>query len=905
MPADQETGLSFLFDTAYQFQPDFNRYVSNYVQLLKFDNPYMDETQMSMAQQTLKVEFYRLCLESLGLASFDGLLILDYNGILLEINSMAEKTLAVKRTDVLGQPFFDKLFPGTQKDEYLTWIQKNAKNTGEVFRKSTEVLMVKSSGTMFPAEIKVTELKIFGSALLVICFNDITRRKWMDQALKYTEERYRKIMGENADAICLIDPYNKRIEESNPAFNVLLGYSDDELFALRLYDVLDGDPEDIDAWVDKLMRSGTRLLMREHGRFFTRNRIPVDVEYSCSIFDLRDHPLLCFIVRDTAPREYVVRRSLADSQIEGIESRLGKLNARLQELESTKLTKVQQEILAELFEHQRALAKEVERDASGDEGPLPARQNRQPFTLKTLLFHVQSLFKELLERKQLPLKVSVEPDVPDVLIGDPLKLQEVLYHILENGIAHTHQGELMLNVRVTKHEYSTATVLFALRDGGGGVPAVTKAKISDVFSSDKPLETGEKYGIRGLTLCAYYVKALTGRIWFNTLEGKGSSFLFSVPLETTEQEAEDLPELSLETIRQHLLVVGGQIYDLQAAGEDAASPAPEAEAAPAEVGFSMVGMPTGGDEPAAKQARGLNRPLSLLLVEKDFDNVIALQNAISGKQIEMRMVDNGRKALEMVGEKSFDLVLMALELPVMDGFAAAAGMRKWERENRPTDPMLIVALSSEGLDAPDEAALQDFDRTASMQLDNHVVEEVLAWAESQLGGAVSAVAPPAESKSEFESDSEPQIESVAEAAPPASSEGPAELRGDLVDDLFADYGNPAGVTPDPVPAAPASNGEGTYLVTLTADMARLAPDFLNKRRQDVQKIRQAIDENKIESVRVLGKSMKGTGGVYGFSQIAEIGKELEGAASSQSTDAVSACLARLEDFLDHVEVVVA
>jgi len=50
--------------------------------------------------------------------------------------------------------------------------------------------------------------------------------------------------------------------------------------------------------------------------------------------------------------------------------------------------------------------------------------------------------------------------------------------------------------------------------------------------------------------------------------------------------------------------------------------------------------------------------------------------------------------------------------------------------------------------------------------------------------------------------------------------------------------------------------------------------------------------------------MKGTGGVYGFSQIAEIGKELEGAASSQSADAVSACLARLEDFLEHVEIVV-
>lgn len=886
MPADQETGLSFLFDTAFKFQPDFNRYVSNYVQLLKFDNPYMDETQMSMAQQTLKVEFYRLCLESLGLASFDGLLILDYNGILLEINAMAEKTLGVKRTNVLGDPFFDKLFPGTQKDEYLAWIQKNAKNTGEVFRKSTEVLMVKSSGTMFPAEIKVTELKIFGSALLVVCFNDITRRKWMDQALKYTEERYRKIMGENADAICLIDPYNKRIEESNPAFNILLGYSDDELFALRLYDLLDSEPEAIDDWVDKLMRSGTRLLIREHGRFFTRNRIPVDVEYSCSIFDLRDHPLLCFIVRDTAPREYVVRRSLSDNQIDNLQSRLDKLKERLRELEQTKLDKVQTEILTELYDHHQALAKEIEREAGDDEGPLPKRQNRQPFVLKTVLFHVQNLFKELLENKQLPLNISVEPDVPDVLIGDPLKLQEILYHLLENAIEHTPEGDLLIQVRVTQHEYSTMTLLFALRDAGGGVPAVTKAKISDVFSSDKPLETGEKFGIRGLTLCAYYVKALNGRIWFNTLEGKGSSFLFSVPLETTEQEAEDLPELTQETIRQHLQVVGGQIYELKTAEPASQADAAPAEAAPDQPGFSMVGAPTDSAPQAA--AKPLKRPLTLLLVEQDIDNMIALQSALAGRPVEMRTVDNGRKALEMVQERAFDLILMALELPIMDGYAATAAIRDWERESRPNKETLIVALCPEGSDAPAEDILQDFDLTAPKQLDTEVVGEVLSWAQDKLGIASQPAQAHQEPEDLFADFASPAA-AAPQAAPPVQEPQP-ETQPEP--------------QPTPAPADAAEPGD-RYPVTLTPDMARLAPDFLNKRRQDVQKIHQALSDGKLDSIRVIGKSMKGTGGVYGFSQIAEIGKELEAAASSQSLEAAQTCLARLEDFLDKVDIIVA
>lgn len=870
MSADHETGLSFLFDTAYRYQPEFNRYVSNYVELLKFDNPYMDETQMSMAQQTLRVEFYRLCLQSLGLASFDALLILDYNGILLEINGMAAKTLGVKRDKVLGQPFFNKLFPETQKDEYLAWIQKYAKDNGEVFRKSTEVLMVKSSGTMFPAEIKVTEMKVFGSVLLVICFNDITRRKMMDQALKYTEERYRKIMGENADAICLIDPYNKRIEESNPAFNILLGYSDDELFALRLYDVMDAQAEDIDAWVDKRLRQGTSILLREQGRFYTRNRIPVDVEYSCSIFDLRDHPLLCLIIRDTAPREYMVKRSLADSQIESLNKQLGKLSERLQELEKTKLNKVQQEILAELLEHQQALSKEIERDGSVDNSPLPTRLENQPFQLKTILFHIQSLFQEALDHKEIELSVSVEADVPDVLIGDPLKLQEILYHILENAIAHTTEGTIMLNVRLTKTEYTTGTILFAIRDNGGGVNSITKAKISDVFSSDSPLETGEKYGIRGLTICAHYTQALKGRIWFNTLEGKGSSFLFSVPLELTEQEAQDLPALTLEHVRQHLLVVGGQIHDLLSSPK-----AEEAESEPQTGGFTMV-------QDAAQVSRSAEQPLRLLLVEQDVDNVISLQQSLAGKTVEMRMVDNGRKALELVQEQNFDIVLMALDLPVMNGYAAAAGIRNWEREKNRT-PLLLVALLPESEE--DNEQLQDFDLHCPATLNAEVVQELLDWSQERLGIQ----------------------QAQAEPAPAAIDLSELEQPLDL-DDLFA--------SPPEALAAPTQEAEqaleeteiaaaeDSIQVSLSADMARLAPDFLAKRRQDIPKIKQALEEGKLDSVRVLGKSMKGTGGVYGFSQIAEIGKELENAANQQDAETVSIYLHQLEDFLERVEIVV-
>jgi len=865
MPAEHETGLSFLFDTAYRYQPDFHRFVSNYVALLKHDNPYMDETQMNLAQQTLQIEFYRQCLESLGVASFDCLLILDYNGLLLEINTIAEKTLALKRDEALGQPFFEKLFPGHQIDEYLAWIKKHAKADDSLHRKSTEMLMVKANGTIFPAEIKVTELKVFSSALLVICFNDITRRKWMDQALKYTEERYRKIMGENADAIFLLDPFNKRIEESNPAFNIMLGYNSDELFALRIYDVMEGDPEIIDAWVEKRLKQGTSFLFREQGRFRNRGQHYVDVEFTTSVFDLRDHPILCIIARDTVPREHVVRRSLADQQITLLQHQLSKLASRLEEIKQTKLTGAQNEIIEEMLTCHQQLVAEIDTEVDSlAKGPLPVERRPQPFELKAVLYQVQSFFKQALAEKELPLQVDVEPDVPDVLIGDPLQLQEILYHILDNAVAHTTEGNVLLKVRFNPLNAVDASLLFTIRDSGNGIDTVTKAKMTDVLSDSNPLETGKKYGIRGLAICAHLVKALKGKIWFNTLAGKGSSFLFSLPMETTEKEPEDLPELTQDQIWQHMQVVDDALAALDSIPEDS--------------GFTLIDVPSAPVEASqsvtAATAASLGRALRVLLVESDVDHAIDIQRYLSGQKVEMLMVDNGRKALELVQEQEFDMVLMALDLPIMDGKAAAIAIRDWENQQR-RKPILMVAFAP--ADTASEAESEDFMRICTAPLAESELQELMDWALQELSGQAEPVREAASAP--------PASEPVAPVQTPPAPEPKAE--------------------PEPVLETEADEDTERITVQISADMAKMAPDFLAKRSKDVVKIRQALAENKLDSVRVLGKSMKGTGAVYGFDAIAEIGKELEEAAANQSQADVEEWLNYLDNYLQRVEITVA
>jgi HPt (histidine-containing phosphotransfer) domain-containing protein len=92
------------------------------------------------------------------------------------------------------------------------------------------------------------------------------------------------------------------------------------------------------------------------------------------------------------------------------------------------------------------------------------------------------------------------------------------------------------------------------------------------------------------------------------------------------------------------------------------------------------------------------------------------------------------------------------------------------------------------------------------------------------------------------------------------------------------------------------------LVTVEKDLADLIPGFLERRGDDVRKLRDALDASDMESLRVTGHSMKGTGGGYGFDGLSEIGAAIEKAAKSGDLDAVRARVDELVDYLARIEI---
>jgi len=91
-------------------------------------------------------------------------------------------------------------------------------------------------------------------------------------------------------------------------------------------------------------------------------------------------------------------------------------------------------------------------------------------------------------------------------------------------------------------------------------------------------------------------------------------------------------------------------------------------------------------------------------------------------------------------------------------------------------------------------------------------------------------------------------------------------------------------------------------VTIDAELKELIPRFIQLRHEDIQAIKEALDEGDYETISRLGHTMKGSGISYGFDYISEIGKQMEHAAKSQERDGVNKCLLKLSNYLENIEI---
>ncbi|RVU33279.1 hybrid sensor histidine kinase/response regulator [Rheinheimera riviphila] len=258
------------------------------------------------------------------------------------------------------------------------------------------------------------------------------------------------------------------------------------------------------------------------------------------------------------------------------------------------------------------------------------------FRLSDMLQQVRDLFIEQSRQKRLELQFSVEPGVPDFLVGDPLRLSQVLVNLLSNAVKFTGTGQVTLTVDhcadLTKSAqtgegyHDEIWLQFAVKDTGIGL---TQEQCDNLFQafSQADSSTSRKYGGTGLglSIAQRLVGLMGGSIQVQSEVGIGSTFSFSARCYTATAVAQNPGQQPLVT-------------------------APSGTAATGEPGL-------------------------VLLVEDNSYNQTLARIILQHAGFAVNIAENGAQALDMLAEQPYQLVLMDVHMPVMDGYTATRAIR--------------------------------------------------------------------------------------------------------------------------------------------------------------------------------------------------------------------------------------
>jgi PAS domain S-box-containing protein len=375
-----------------------------------------------------------------------------------------------------------------------------------------------------------------------------------------------------------------------------------------------------------------------------------------------------------------------------------------------------------------------------------------PFDLIEVLEECAATTSSAMERKGLEFEMSIDPEVWRFWTGDVERVQQVLLNLIGNSIKFTAHGKIEVRVR-GEEKGDSHGLRFEVSDTGCGVPADKETLIFEAFQQAEGAMNRAYEGTGlGLSIAKTLVEMMGGSIWVEEKSGPGAKFVFTAffPMAL----AQDVANKSVVTSDR-------------------------------------------ADQATAPGTR-------ILIAEDNPENVILLRAYLEGLPLSLHFAANGVEALDKRRRGNYDVVMMDVQMPIMDGYTATREIRAWEAQHRaPRVP--IVALTAHALSG---AAAESI----AAGCDGHLTKPV------ERAGLIDAIARFAKRA----------LEPVAVALSPAI-------------------------------------------------MAR-RPAFLENRRLDLQKMKDALEAKDFDAIRRIGHNCKGTGTGYGFPEISSSGSHVECAA---------------------------
>jgi two-component system, sensor histidine kinase len=423
-----------------------------------------------------------------------------------------------------------------------------------------------------------------------------------------------------------------------------------------------------------------------------------------------------------------------------------------------------------------------------------------PLDLRGLLHEVEALMRPQANSKSLALHIETDPVVPESIVGDPTRIKQILLNLLSNAIKFSDRGAVVLDVRCGVDERGSATLLFVVTDTGMGMDEATRRLLFQRFVRGEGVQSRRHPGTGlGLEISRNLARLMQGDITASSRPGEGSTFTFSMALQVAALGTE-----------------------------------------PARARVDSAPM-----QPATQRLR-------VLVAEDHAVNRQYMAALLDNLGHQAHFTANGEEAVAAAQEQCFDLVLMDLHMPVLDGLGATRAIRALPHPTAATVP--IVALTADALEQTRQrclvAGMNDF-------LIKPVSPQKLASSLRRLFG--SAVCP-------------------GSGGPQAS-------------------GAPVAQAPNPCPVVDPATLQMALKAMPRERLAGLIDAYLNLGPHTAQRLRAAVRDAQPLELRVNAHAAKGAARNLGLSALAVTAEALHEGAAHLPAHEIARLVQRFEELL--------
>lgn len=621
----------------------------------------------------------RMVISSLGA----GLCVLNKHGRVVSLNPEGERLLGVEEAELIGasinniipkstlalSQLFDDLANGSEIDALMDVVRdENGR-------------FKKHDGSYLPVSYALTPMFDDGEACgAVLVFADLT-----DQ--KRVEEERDQFFTLSQDPMCVAG-FDGHFRKVNPALLDRTGYTRKQIMVRPFLDFL--HPGDIEPTREAMrgLSKGRRTLSFEgrfrcadgHYRWLSWTAVPVPSESlvfatARDITEQKETAAQLRLAKEKAEEAARTKTEFLANMSHEIRTPMNAVIGMTGLLLGTELDNEQRDFAETLRSSGEALLGVIDQIlvfSKLEAGKVDLE--REPLNLRECLEETLALFSAQASKRGTELALFLDPDLPAVVLGDLTRVRQVLTNLIGNAVKFTASGEIVVSAKVVTAKDETSHIQISVKDTGIGIPEACRNRLFESFSQVDASTTREFGGTGlGLAISKTLCELMNGSIWVDSEEGEGSTFHFTIPNVQPEETTKDPLEPLLATLSEK----------------------------------------------------------RVLLVDDNETNRMILHAQTSRWGMHPTVVNSGKEAIDILETSTFDVAILDMQMPGMDGITLARAIRELPgSKNLP-----LIMLSSIG----------QREKSHEETIDNlqHLLKPArTAQLVKTLAGACGAVVPP-------------------------------------------------------------------------------------------------------------------------------------------------------------------